>query len=397
MPEAEHQTPANGQIIETLRQLLIPYSAGEYMPETPRLEAPDDQLDWEPLIQIAVLQRVAPLLYRSVKGRQVVPEALERSLENTYLATAKRNLFLYHELQNVLRRLNEAGVPVIMLKGAALTETLYQNIALRPMRDLDLLVLPTDAARTVALLEAAGYRRETEPHPGVSLAYENEVALYKPSLESYLLEVHWSLFDSPYYQQMAMDWFWESTQIVDTPSGQLRILGPEAQVVHLCGHMVLHHAQESNLLWMHDLALFIHAHEGDIDWALLLEKTQEFQLVLSVGLTLERLSLQWQVPIPAPVLETLQAMDISPEELQAFAAQTAVFRPVAQRFWSDLSQMPTWCKRLRYAWISLFPSPAYMRERYDQEHATFLPLLYVYRLWLGLRGGVTAVWIKARR
>jgi hypothetical protein len=331
-----------------------------------------------------------------MKGRQVVPVPFRQSLENTYLATARRNLFLYHELQNVLHRLNAAEIPVIVLKGAALAETLYQNIALRPMRDLDLLVLPTDAARTVALLESAGYLRETEPQPGATLAYENEVALYKPGLEPYLLEIHWSLFDSLHYQQIPMDWFWESAQEVDTPSGQLLILGPEAQVLHLCGHMVLHHAQEPNLLWMHDLALFIYTHMADLDWALLLEQTQKAQLVLSVGSMLGRLHTEWRVPIPAPVLESVKAMDVSPGELQAFKAQTAVSRPVAQRFWSDLSQMPTWRERLHYAWISLFPSPVYMRERYHTERLTFLPVLYVYRLWLGLRSSATAVWTKTQ-
>jgi hypothetical protein len=396
MLEKEGQIAANARTIEHLRQLLILFSGEDHLLEPHRLQAPDDQLDWESLIQVVACERVGPLLYYSTKGQQIVPVPLRQSLKNTYLATAKRNLFLYHELQNVLHLLNEADIPVIILKGAALAESLYQNIALRPMRDLDLLVFPSDAARTVALLESAGYLRGVEPQPGAALAYENQVALYKSGLEPYLLEIHWSLFDSPYYQQMPMDWFWESAQEVDTPSGQLRILGSEAQIMHLCGHITLHHAQEPNLLWMHDLALFIHTHMVVLDWGLLLEKTQEFHLVLSVRSTLDHLSTQWQVPIPAAVLETLQAMDVSPQELQAFTVQSAVLRPVAQRFWSDLSQMHPWRERLHYAWISLFPSPTYMRERYQTEHSTPLPLLYLYRLWLGLRSGATAVRIKTQ-
>ena len=38
-------------------------------------------------------------------------------------------------------------------------------------------------------------------------------------------------------------------------------------------------------------------------------------------------------------------------------------------------------KRAYLAWISLLPSPAYMRHRYNIRHSLLLPLYYPYR-WL---------------
>jgi len=46
----------------------------------------------------------------------------------------------YAELGQLLRSLKDRGVEVIVLKGAALAETVWKNIALRPMADMDLLV-----------------------------------------------------------------------------------------------------------------------------------------------------------------------------------------------------------------------------------------------------------------
>jgi hypothetical protein len=57
---------------------------------------------------------------------------------------------------------------------------------------------------------------------------------------------------------------------------------------------------------------------------------------------------------------------------------------VAQRLWADLRSMPNGSLRLRYALASLFPPPAYMRERYRIAHPWLLPLYYPYRWLVGL-------------
>ena len=44
-----------------------------------------------------------------------------------------------------------------------------------------------------------------------------------------------------------------------------------------------------------------------------------------------------------------------------------------------------WSERLGYAWTHLFPSAAYMRQRYDIPHPLLLPLYYPYRWFRGLR------------
>ncbi len=64
---------------------------------------------------------------------------------------------LYRELAQVVRACNDAGVPVILLKGAHLAEAVYGNIALRPMVDVDLLVKQADLMRVHDILIGQGY------------------------------------------------------------------------------------------------------------------------------------------------------------------------------------------------------------------------------------------------
>ncbi len=77
-------------------------------------------------------------------------------------AVAAANLHFQSELTEIVRWFNEADVPVMLLKGAALNLTVYPRPDLRPMSDLDLLVRPGDAERALSLLKGHGCRRGLE-------------------------------------------------------------------------------------------------------------------------------------------------------------------------------------------------------------------------------------------
>ena len=57
------------------------------------------------------------------------------------------SLLLHAALIRSLAALRAAGVPVIVLKGAAFASTIYPSLADRPMVDVDLLVHPQDRER----------------------------------------------------------------------------------------------------------------------------------------------------------------------------------------------------------------------------------------------------------
>jgi len=360
--------------------------------EAARTLAAHGDFDWDVLYQIARAEHLAPLLYHLVHGQHVVPPPVEQYLRRVHADSASCNMFRLHELEDMVHHLAAEGVAVILLKGVALTETVYGRIPMRPMRDLDLLVRRADVPTALRVLAAIGYAPVgVEPHAGADVAYENEVLLCKPGLIGVLLEVHWSLFDSPYYQQrLPMDWFWQTALSVRMGSTPALVLGPEAQILHLCGHLLLHHGSgdEPELLWLHDVAEVMAFYQEQIDWQQVLARAQAYDLVLPVQQVLTRVADEWSAPIPADVLKQLSVLFPSRDEVRIFNWLTAEQRPVAQRFGVDLASMPSWQQRLRYAWINLFPSPAYMRHRYHIPRPFLVPLYYPYRWLLGLRSAL---------
>ena len=147
---------------------------------------------------MAEAERVAPLIYRAVMASAALQPACEPAvlepLRLAYYANSARNAVLFQELECILQLLDKAGIPVIVLKGAWLAHQLYQDVALRPMNDLDLLVEKGDLDRAVALLYAAGYRRLAVFQND---AFENQlghaVHLVHPGKPGVEVEIHWQL------------------------------------------------------------------------------------------------------------------------------------------------------------------------------------------------------------
>ncbi len=341
--------------------------------------------DWDAVATLAAREGVEPLLYATLRGLPWVPSGLVEQSRQVYLAQGLRNALLFRELEVALAALTEAGIPTLVLKGAALIPRLYSNPALRPMVDLDVLLHQEDVPAARRRLEDLGYQPALlEPADGLTLAFENELLLTRADRTETAVELHWSLFDSPHYQhRLPMGWFWETAVEAQVGNTPVRILGPEAELLYLCGHLALHHRGQG-LLWQHDLAALLAAGADTLDWDALLARGQAMELLLPLQTLLPRLAREWGTPVPAPVLERLAGLQPTPREMQVFRRLTAQQRPVLQRLAADLAGIPTWRGRLRYAWCNLFPSANYMRERYAVRHGLLLPLYYPYRWVLGL-------------
>ncbi len=342
-------------------------------------------LAWEQVTQRTQKESITPLIYSLLRGQTWLPQEVEERWHQIYMHNAMRNLLLLVELAHIIRVLAGAGVPTIVLKGGALMENVYGNVALRPMRDMDLLVHRDLAPAAMASVESLGYApSHPEEYPGMVFAYENEIALCKADRESMPLELHWSLFDTPYYQQhLPMDWFWRTATPALFEDAAALILGPEAQVLHLSAHLMLHH-RGKGLRWLHDVAEVVHRYQSSIDWELLLDRACRYQLALPLQKVLPLVARRWRAPIPSETLVRLDTLLPSPDERRIYRQMTTPHRSVAQRFWADLSDISGRRQQFRFLRRKLFPSTAYMRQRYGVDSHRITIFSYPYRWWLGI-------------
>lgn len=343
--------------------------------------------EWETLRALADAEGLAPLLHHTAGNRGLLPEDIAVHVRREYRLSALRNRILLHELGACLRAFAAARLRVIVLKGAALVEAVYRDVALRPMVDLDLLVHPRDRASAQRLLESQGYAASRpEVRPGALAEQESEIDFCKTAAIPLHVDLHWSLFDSPHYQRrIDPNWFWDTAGPARIAGEPALILGLEAQVLHLSGHLALHHAGRG-LRWWEDLAAMLAADADRLDWDELLTRARRYDLQLALRSVLMELAEHWDAPVPAAVVAALRAVQPSPEETWVAARMAAPHRSAGQRFWADLVSISDWNARRRFALANLFPSAAYMRARYAIRHPLLLPLYYPYRWLRGLFG-----------
>jgi hypothetical protein len=351
--------------------------------------------DWTPVISMAQQDLLSPLMYRSLRVAMDIPLEIVEIFHTDYLWWAQRNLLFFHELRKLLKVFTDNNVPVVLLKGAALAEELYGNIALRPLRDLDILVRVEDRRSLVKLLEPLNYQlKEFEVHDAATFEYENELKFVKPGSPETYLDLHWSLIDSMYYQHVVeTDWFWKTAVPVRVEDTETRVLGHEAQILHLCSHLAIHHANKG-LLWFHDIALLIQTYEANIDWNLLIEQAVRYDLVWPLQKIISRVVNEWQVDISQEVVDRILSLDISENEQRVLERRRLDTGPVARRFYTDLSEIPGFLSKIRYGLLHFFPSSTYMMHRYNIPHSSLLPLYYPYRWLVGLGSVINLLRLK---
>lgn len=351
--------------------------------ESARKIAATDNFDWDNLQQIVDSEGLAPLFYHLIKGKNVVPASVEDKWRNTYYYNGCRNTLLLRELTKILNKLAVVGVDTIVLKGAALADIVYGDIAARPMSDLDLLIHQNDLSITRQVLAELGYRRTgVDMQVGFTEEFRNEEIFYKGGLVETYIDLHWRLIAPVYYQRtFDKDWFWETslpTKINQIPA---MVLGLEAQIVYLCAHLMLHHGGES-LLWLYDIAKVIDFYQKEIDWKKVINQTKKYDLVLSVKQILIQLADDWKIQIPANFVDELRSLQPSRDEVRTYIWQ---HQTMALRLFDDVAGAKDWRQRLRMVWDTLFPTFEYMQHRYRISHRLLVPFYYPYRWLRGLR------------
>ena len=339
------------------------------------------------LAQLAREHGLAPWLHQRARQQALafVP-SLAATLATEYRASLARNTYFAERLREVSAVCAALDADVIALKGIHLAALVYPALATRPMVDLDVLIERGDLPRVIEAMQARGYRvASPEPRAGTLTQFENLVLLARGGEQAHSpIGLHWSLLDDPFYQErLRVDDFRARALAADLSGVRCKVFAPEALLVYLSAHLALHH-RWSRLLWECDIVLVL-AQQPALDWALVLQLAQANALSLALRETLRRVSEHFALEIPPEVRTRLEHAPISSAERRAWHARAGEARRAGRAFWFDLQGIEGTRARALFALAHLFPSPAYMAQRYALSRRAQLPLAYARRWWRGLR------------
>jgi hypothetical protein len=240
-------------------------------------------VDWNRLADLACQNEIAPLIYCTLKpliGNGTAPAAIGR-LKSAYAANAIRNSLLFRELQTVLTVLQGHKKSAIVLKGAALAETVYRDRALRPMCDVDLLIRRSDIFDVEELLNGLGYRLDEKQQRMKEWygAHYHHFDFFKPVSPSFNLcfEIHWHLERPTRPFPVDTDGLWERAVTARIADTRALVLCPEDLLLSLCLHACKHRLVRGFRAFC-DIAAVAGRFGLQMDWQQVVARASQWQM-----------------------------------------------------------------------------------------------------------------------
>ena len=339
--------------------------------------------DWEKLIQKAKQRRVAAILFYNLSQNgeiSLIPKEVKFDLRKNYLAVLAKNMNIYKELAKLLRRLNDEKIPVIVLKGAALAELVYENIALRPMLDVDLIAKSSDIKRINQIfLELNWQNQEYLSQSGFHEEYSKHASYSNGKV---LVEIHPRIYEFPKLDP------WLNAISAKICSNDTYILGKEDFLLYLCLHLEEHYRTgfEVNLIWYIDIAKFLEHYQEDINWDYLIKKSKELKADGIIRSILHEISQNFNGSISDHILNQFGANQSNLDIENVFSP---ISNPIKyfNALMSEISgpKNATIKNRAFIIFRNIFPYKAYMVRKYDIKNQKFFYLYYFVRVFKGIK------------
>jgi hypothetical protein len=330
---------------------------------------------------------VAPLVHRQLQATGLAERLsgdAARALAAACYRTAAVNFHLFRELSILLSALGAEAIPVIVLKGASMAWTVYESAALRPMRDVDLLVQGSDLGRVTDILRRLGYHFE-EPFDTARIfaLHHHLPRCFKPPATC--IEVHWNIVhpDSPC--AMDLDGIWARSREATVAGQNARFLSHEDTLIHLCEHVSSHLLQFHLLRSLFEIRVVCAKYANEIAWHRLIDLAGRCRAAPSIFLILALARKTLTAAVPDEVLQTLtprlfeiNVLEFAEEELlREDIPPTDV---VGWNFVSLLAKRPFRARLLLLCCRTIPPRGEIAKFYGLPPGSPLLPLCYIYRL-----------------
>lgn len=261
--------------------------------------------EWEAVAREAERQGVGPLLYHTVKHLNEsfkIPAELWQDMHNKYIVSALSNTRLFNDLEKVFALFEEIRTPVIALKGSHLAETVYNNIALRTMGDIDLLVRLEDIEKIENAFQQAGAESLGYNCADSRQHFHVTYHLFEKRLK---VEVHWKLFSSRYTCQIDHEALWKRAEPLKPRQPGVLVLSPEDLLIYICAHTAKHTIYLI-IRMLYDILIILKNYEKTLQWPEVAERAKQWglqrPLYVYCRLAYELLG----APLQAELLESLR-------------------------------------------------------------------------------------------
>ena len=363
--------------------------------------------NWDYILKGTIRHGISPLLYRNLRkitARVDVPAEVMTELMERYYNNIDRNLRIYNELSKVLKAFTDAGIDVIVLKGAVLAETVYKNVGLRVIGDVDLLVKKADLDRVKNDLVLLGYHTDPTRWPEeLNELWQTEWAEERHYTKKIGIDLHWYIQSTVSPFQININDFWANAKPVKIAGTDAFMFAPDNLLQHLCLHIDRHISNTGTVSfkWYCDLTAVINEYDGEIDWHYQVQSAKTQGLEAPIYHSFYIASTYFGAFVPPYVLNDLKHTNVDFDDPFRSAGIMDCHLRKANRgrefnFLTILTKVDGIGNKARILFRSVFPCKEFMMRYYPIKRKKQIYRYYLYSLGTALRWGLNVLWYVLR-
>ena len=355
------------------------------------IEAERNGLDWDCFLEKARENGISAIVYFKLneikKDCPNIPSMIFEELKNDYYLNAIKNTLIFEELGKVLEIFKKTGLQVIVLKGAALAEKVYGNIALRPMSDIDLLVKKEDLLYTDEQLKMLGYWPSDASVNDIdfSSTYLTTLDYRSSSPNSTSFHIHWHFVNSTipnefYIKNIKIENIWQDAEKTKIANVETLVMAPHHLLIHLSEHALRVTHSLSKLSFFCDINEAVNFYKERLDWERLIKESFKFNLNKMVYLSLYFASKFLATQIPENVLIKLRPERFSLGEkiFMNFISNNNRFPGLS--YLVHLSMNKGLFKKMKFGGRTLFPPRQMIAQRSYIPQSEVSYIYYLHRI-----------------
>ena len=308
-----------------------------------------------------------------MKGETEWGAMLGRELRTCAVLHTRRDAVL----RVTLDRLHAANVDVLLLKGAGVAYLAYQAPYLRPRVDTDLLIRREALECAHAALIADGWAKGVESDGELASTQRHYSKTIDGGRDEHI-DLHWRVANPPAFARVLSFDELSARAIPVEPLGAAARTSSIPDALFLaCVHLVAHHADDVDLIWLVDIERLSQMLNADDRRRFLTLAARESMCAVCRHALMATEG--WLGTGVAAALAAALPADTAAEP----SARWLQGGSRAARLRSELAALPTWRERVTLLQEHLFPSAAYLRSKYPRCPERLLAVAALHRILAG--------------
>ncbi|MFT4594455.1 MAG: hypothetical protein ACI8VL_001187 [Bacteroidia bacterium] len=343
--------------------------------------------DWKCFVQRSIGTYLAPIMHVNMGLLNAsIPEKVKDALCNSYNQVLVRNIRLYESYKVVLNQLTEAEVKCIPMKGIYLAESVYRDIGLRHLSDIDLLVKSADADKVCEIMMAQNWEvKKSKPRSKFEAEQFKHAHPFTFFKNGVTVELHTHLYNRNQRASITEEQLWMNANEEPFLEDQIYQFNNEMLLQHFCLHLYKHLiGSETKLVSFCDIRELISKRDKSLNWGTFRLLCEEYGCHNEVAQTLYLCRSYWRVQIPEAFFENTSPDQMVEDKFLMFLNGKA--KNHAQTVENNVNKSLKMLSSITGAWGKMqfaigliFPTSEFMYRHFQLTKKTLLLPYYILR------------------